>query len=295
MRIIQVNVAGYQANKDSRTAGVQGEGNAASLRLTFSEDWDGLAKKITWVDASGGNPVEVTLGADLLEDILTDTRTYLTAIPPEPLAKAGSCMAVLDGYQQGKRARSIPMQFKVEAAPFFPDAAEPTDPTPSQAEQLQAQIDAMLGTMQGYAQSANASAGAAADAQTGAEEAESEAQLARDGAETARGGAEDAQEAAEAARDAAQAAKAGAEAAQEAAEAARNAAQDAVGKTSYIGENGNWFEWRNGTFVDSGVAATQLVDQNGQPVRMWFGTVAEYNALTEIRSDTYYNILEGSG
>lgn len=128
---------------------------------------------------------------------------------------------------------------------------------------------------------AQGSAGSAAASASAAESARSAAQAAQTGAQAAKGAAEEARDAAQTAQDGA--------------EAARDAAQDAVGKTSYIGENGNWFEWRDGVFVDSGVAATQLVDQNGQPVRMWFGTVAEYNALDEIRSDTYYNILEGSG
>ncbi len=39
-----------------------------------------------------------------------------------------------------------------------------------------------------------------------------------------------------------------------------------------------------------------LVDEKtGRRVRVWFGTVEEYNALAQIRPDTYYNILEGSG
>lgn len=44
---------------------------------------------------------------------------------------------------------------------------------------------------------------------------------------------------------------------------AREAAEAAVGKTSYIGENGNWWEWRDGEFVDSKVAATGPAPQKG--------------------------------
>lgn len=42
-----------------------------------------------------------------------------------------------------------------------------------------------------------------------------------------------------------------------AAEAAQRGAEAAVGKTSYIGDNGNWYEWdaASGAFVDSGVSA----------------------------------------
>ena len=49
-----------------------------------------------------------------------------------------------------------------------------------------------------------------------------------------------------------------------------------------------------GAFQDTGVPATGLTDQNsGTTVKMWFGTIKEYNALPQIRPDTYYNILEG--
>jgi len=38
-----------------------------------------------------------------------------------------------------------------------------------------------------------------------------------------------------------------------------------------------------------------LVDQKtGRRVRVWFGTLAEYNALDQIWPDTYYNLLEGN-
>lgn len=47
--------------------------------------------------------------------------------------------------------------------------------------------------------------------------------------------------------------------------------------------------------MDTGYSASALLDQNSQrQVKIWFGTVEQYNALHEIRSDTYYNILEGT-
>ena len=39
---------------------------------------------------------------------------------------------------------------------------------------------------------------------------------------------------------------------------------------------------------------SELKDINrGENVRVWFGTIAEYNALASVESDVYYNILEG--
>lgn len=54
------------------------------------------------------------------------------------------------------------------------------------------------------------------------------------------------------------------------------------------------FDPDTGQYRDSGVSATELLDENGSGrVRMWFGTVEEYNALEKIEDDVYYNILEG--
>lgn len=134
--------------KNHNLAGVQHEANMTSLRITFDESWDGLAKTVTWWDAKGRNPVKRVLTADLLEDITKSTRIYLSAIPGEPLAEAGMCTFVIDGYFDGKRQRSISDQLKVTAAAFAADAAEPTDPTPTQAEQLQVQMDSVLTKIQ---------------------------------------------------------------------------------------------------------------------------------------------------
>lgn len=65
-------------------------------------------------------------------------------------------------------------------------------------------------------------------------------------------------------------------------------------KSPYIGENGNWYVWQDGHFVDSGISTYYTVDQNSKRrVKVWFGTIAEYNALQHIDPDTYYNIVEG--
>ena len=62
------------------------------------------------------------------------------------------------------------------------------------------------------------------------------------------------------------------------------------GETPRVGPNGNWFLGD----VDTGVPASRLVDSHtGRELRFWFGTLGEYNALTRVEPDVYYNILEG--
>ena len=175
-RDIHIWVSGWAVRKDNKTAGVQGEGNVTPLILHFDESWDDLAKKITFWDAQGQHPVERTLTADLLVDLAHDTRTYRTTVPKEALTLPGDCTFVIDGYMDGKRARSLADTFAVKYAPVADNAGQPTDPTPTQAEQLQKQIDTLLtdlseqaGIAQTGAQDAKASelaaAGSAAKAQ----------------------------------------------------------------------------------------------------------------------------------
>lgn len=140
------------------------------------------------------------------------------------------------------------------------------------------------------AQSASAAEQYNANAQSAAQQAESWAvggTGTRDGEDTnnAKYWCEQAQEA----NTAAEAAKSGAE------QAAQNA-QEAALHTPYVGDNGNWFIWdaEQGQFIDTGRSATALVDVNsGESIQMWFGTLEEYNSLTEIHENIYYNILEG--
>ena len=168
-RIIEVKINGNYLTKDNKNAGVQHEGNVTALRIAFDSGWDGYAKKVTWWDAKGGNPVETTLTTNLLEDMLASTRIYLAPIPAEPLAEAGWCTFVIDGYADGKRCRSIADTLLVKAAPFQENASEPADPTPTQAEQLQEQIDTLLDDI---TEQQTLAATAASTASSKAEEAE---------------------------------------------------------------------------------------------------------------------------
>lgn len=144
MREIKLTVRGDTVNANRYRAGVKGEANATALVVSFDDGWDGYAKKLTFWDALEQNPVERTLTADLLVDAARDTRTYKTTIPGEPLALAGECLLIIDGWKEGVRARSMSVRLAVDDAPIAEDAGEPSDPNPTQAEQLQVQIDAIM-------------------------------------------------------------------------------------------------------------------------------------------------------
>lgn len=174
-RIIEVKVNGNHLTKDNRYAGVQGEANVTSLRIEFDAGWDGYAKKVTFWNALGENPVERTLTTNLLEDITKSTRIYLCPIPGEPLVHAGDIDFVVDGYVDGKRQRSAGDRLTVKPSPYTDNAGEPADPTPTQAEQLQGEIDQIIGTIQEATQSAAAAAASESAAKASEEAAEDSA------------------------------------------------------------------------------------------------------------------------
>ncbi len=145
-RIIQVKVGGNYITKDNKIAGVKGEANVTSLRISFDSGWDGYAKTVTFWDALGENHVKRLLTTDFLEDILLSTRVYLIPIPLEAMTEAGRLTFVIDGYIDGeniggeyiggKRQRSVSDRLEVKNAPFIDNTAAPSGPTPEVAEQL---------------------------------------------------------------------------------------------------------------------------------------------------------------
>lgn len=198
-RIIEVKVNGNYLSKDNKYAGVQGEANVTYLRIEFDDSWNTYAKKVTWWDAKGNNPVEITLTTALLENTAASTLIYLCPIPAEPLAEAGECTFVIDGWQDGKRARTISDTLYVKGAPFIEQADQPVDPTPTQAEQLQAGIDAINEDIKGAVSSVEAATAAAAAAAQSETNARSSETVAAASAEAAAGAEAAAKKAAEAA------------------------------------------------------------------------------------------------
>ncbi len=146
-KAIGIKINGSHLWKDGGVAGVQGECNATCLRMTFDRRWEGLAKQVTFWDARGENPVVRLLTADLLEDITDGTGAYLCPIPGEPLAHAGFLMLVVDGCEGDRRVRSLATVLEVLAAPMETEAGQPADPTPTLAQQLQAEIEAISGAL----------------------------------------------------------------------------------------------------------------------------------------------------
>ena len=146
-RKIRLRIDGSYLNSDAVFAGVTGEGNVTTLDIELDESWSGLSKTITYYNAHNENPVQMILTADKMTD--NAGRRYAMPIPPEPLEHEGMMSFVIEGWEQGKRQRSIAGELEVRYAPASIGGAS-TDPTPSQVEQLQGQIEGMLGAFVSY-------------------------------------------------------------------------------------------------------------------------------------------------
>lgn len=292
-RIINVKVGGNHLSKDNKNAGVRGEGNVTKLRITFDEGWDEYAKTVVFLDAHGKNPVKRVQGVDLLEDIINDTKTYITPIPPEPLAIAGEMTFIVEGYLEKivdgevvekKRQKSISDKLIVKDAPDTDNATEPTDPTPEPYEQLQRQIDTIKGDIQDAVKAKVSAENAQKQAAESAIQSETNVVITSQLASQAENYATNAEGYAEQSREYSE------------------KASSSIGKVSYIGDNGNWFAWNDleGFFYDTGVKAqsgsTVCVGNEPTPeADVWIDPDGEADGLGGVYAPTrsYINILGG--
>lgn len=165
-RTINVTVSNEFVRKDSKNAGVRGEANATTLHITFSGDWEAFSKRIVWRDALGENPVAVLLCHSVEDRVETaeetesgaagkaDPLVFDTEIPAEPLAVEGWCSFTIEGFRDSDpSAVSITVTDHLLVKPN--DAYHvPAEPTPTQAQQLQAQIDGITGQVAELVQTA---------------------------------------------------------------------------------------------------------------------------------------------
>lgn len=137
MRYINIAVNGLFAEKSSKNAGVQGEGNSSALVITFDDSWEDYSKRIIWRDAHGENPVSILFA----ESYLQSNGSYIVPIPSEPLELPGWCSFTIEGYAAAtptQIAMTVTENMQVLPAENY---YAPAEPTPSQAMQLQEQID----------------------------------------------------------------------------------------------------------------------------------------------------------
>ena len=134
-RTINVAITGQFVRKDSKNAGVMGEGNVTALHITMDESWSGYGKRIVWRDANGENPVSIVLVAPAGSD--AGSLEMNTLIPSEPLKYPGWCSFTLEGYKEQDGVHSVSMSvsdhlFVEQSDSYY----KPAEPTPSEMQQI---------------------------------------------------------------------------------------------------------------------------------------------------------------
>ena len=142
-RIINVDISDEYCKVSNKVAGASGSHNSVDLEFTFNEAWEGTSKKVYFFNALGLNPVTKLL---MPEDV-AENGNYRIGIPSEPLEFAGKMRMTVKGVvldEDNKTEKvmvSTSYDFDVLEGKLPDTDTEPTDVTPTQAEQLLSEID----------------------------------------------------------------------------------------------------------------------------------------------------------
>lgn len=263
-RKISLSIEDIYIKYTGEAFGATGSHNALTLRMIFGSAWDGTAKTAYFTDALGSASVSIVLGLDKLVG-----GAYEVDVPSEALKYAGEATVTIKGVLTSgdtttKAITTAAGHFRVLDSELPESAGNAGTITPSDKEQLQAEIDGLENLFTTTKTAAEAAAANAKVSETAAKASETAAAssassaeasktAAADSAGTAAGKATDAsnsaskaaasqtaakssedkakasETAAESAKTAAEAAKAGAAGSAESASASAQTAQSAAG------------------------------------------------------------------
>lgn len=212
-----------------------------TLRLHFSQEWKDLTRSIKWLDARGEVAVELPL-VPTAEEVTESKGLILSVkIPGEALVYDGRCSFTVKGVDVKNPAVSLSAETYMDVEyneTAGKEAANATEPTPSQIEQLQNSIDKVVFSAAEQVQQAQ-------NAQKAAETAAGNANVSAADAETAAGNA----------NTSAATASSSAKEAAAASETAINAALKAElysSKPPHINEDtGYWMMWDGEKYVST--------------------------------------------
>nr|DAP74340.1 MAG TPA: collagen alpha 1(VIII) chain protein [Caudoviricetes sp.] len=220
-RIISLSVEDMYIKYTGEAFGATGSHNAVTLRMTFGPAWEGTAKTAYFTDALGNTSVALVLGLDTLVD-----GAYEVDVPSEALKTAGVATitikgVLVSGETTTKAITTAAGHFRVLDSELPDSAGNAGTITPSEKDQLQAEIDALAPMFTAYKEAAEtaasnakasetaaaASAASAAGSAGAASESAKQAEQARSGAADSAKAANDSAERAETAETGANAAK----------------------------------------------------------------------------------------
>ena len=142
-RIISLSVEDMYIKYTGEAFGATGSHNAVTLRMTFGPAWEGTAKTAYFTDALGNTSVALVLGLDTLVD-----GAYEVDVPSEALKTAGVATitikgVLVSGETTTKAITTAAGHFRVLDSELPDSAGNAGTITPSDKEQLQAEIAGM--------------------------------------------------------------------------------------------------------------------------------------------------------
>ena len=142
-RIISLSVEDMYIKYTGEAFGATGSHNAVTLRMTFGPAWEGTAKTAYFTDALGNASVALVLGLDTLVD-----GAYEVDVPSEALKNAGVATitikgVLVSGETTTKAITTAAGHFRVLDSELPDSAGNAGTITPSDKDQLQAEIAGM--------------------------------------------------------------------------------------------------------------------------------------------------------
>lgn len=228
-RKISLSIEDIYIKYTGEAFGATGSHNAVTLRMIFGSAWDGTAKTAYFTDALGSASVSIVLGLDKLVG-----GAYEVDVPSEALKYAGEATVTIKGVLTSgdtttKAITTAAGHFRVLDSELPESAGNAGTITPSDKEQLQAEIDGLENLFTTTKTAAETAAANAKVSETAAKASETAAASSASSAEASKTAAADsAVTAAGKATDASNSASKAAESATRAAGAARSASAAVV-------------------------------------------------------------------
>lgn len=224
-RIISLSVEDMYIKYTGEAFGATGSHNAVTLRMTFGPAWEGTAKTAYFTDALGNASVALVLGLDTLVN-----GAYEVDVPSEALKIAGVATitikgVLVSGETTTKAITTAAGHFRVLDSELPDSAGNAGTITPSDKDQLQAEIAGMETLFTTAKAAAEAAAANAKVSETNAKASETAASSSASSAEASKTAAAESAATATAQASAADASAAKSAASQKAAQAAETNAK----------------------------------------------------------------------
>lgn len=160
-RIISLSVEDMYIKYTGEAFGATGSHNAVTLRMTFGPAWEGTAKTAYFTDALGNTSVALVLGLDTLVDGAYEVDVPSEALKTEGVATITIKGVLVSGEITTKAITTAAGHFRVLDSELPDSAGNAGTITPSDKDQLQAEIagmEALFTTAKAAAEAAAANA-----------------------------------------------------------------------------------------------------------------------------------------